>query len=63
MRIVVRHELCEGNAECMKAAPAVFRVNEDDQVEVLLAEPPETLRASVELAVRRCPRRALALEE
>jgi ferredoxin len=63
MRIVVDHELCEGNAECMKAAPEVFRVGDDDQVEVLIERPPEALRARVELAVRRCPRRALALEE
>jgi ferredoxin len=61
MRIIVNQELCEGNAECMKAAPAVFRVNQEDQVELLLAEPPEALRPAVELAVRRCPRRALAL--
>jgi ferredoxin len=63
MRIVVNHDLCEGNAQCEKAAPEVFRVGEDDQVTLLQERPPETLRQKVELAVRRCPRQALALED
>ena len=63
MRIVVNRDLCEGNAQCEKAAPEVFRVAEDDQVAVLQERPPETLRAKVELAVKRCPRQALALED
>lgn len=63
MRIVVNRELCEGNAQCQKAAPEVFRVGDDDQVVLLQEQPAETLRAKVDLAVRRCPRQALALEE
>lgn len=63
MRIVVNVDLCEGNAQCEKAAPEVFRVGEDDQVELLQEQPPEALRPQVELAVRRCPRQALAVKE
>jgi ferredoxin len=61
MRIVVDRDLCEGNAVCMKMAPEVFAVGDDDQVRVLIENPPEELRAKVEAAVRRCPRQALAL--
>jgi ferredoxin len=63
MRIVVDRDLCEGNAVCMKMAPEVFAVGEDDQVRVLVDQPGEALRAKVEAAVRRCPRQALTLVE
>jgi ferredoxin len=61
MRIQVDRDLCEGNAVCMKMAPEVFAVGDDDQVKVLIAQPGEELRAKVEAAVRRCPRQALTL--
>ena len=63
MRVVVNHDLCEGNAECMRAAPEVFVVGDDDQARLLRERPGEELRAKVELAVRRCPRQALSLVE
>ncbi len=61
MRIQVDRDLCEANAVCESIAPAVFRVNDEDVLEVLAPEPPEGLRAQVENAVLRCPRRALTL--
>jgi ferredoxin len=63
MRIVVNRDLCEGNAQCEKIAPEIFRVGDDDQVALLQDRPPETLRAKAEQAVRRCPRQALAVED
>ena len=63
MRIVVDLDLCEGNALCVKAAPEVFRVTEDDYVELLTEEPPGELVTQVKEAVRRCPRGALSLED
>ena len=62
MRILVDRDLCEGNAVCMKVCPEVFTVDDDDQVRLLVEQPPEDLRAKVETAVRRCPRQALKLE-
>lgn len=62
MRVVVDSKTCEGNAVCVKAAPEVFRLRDDDVAEVLVAEPGEELRAKVEAAVRGCPRRAIRLE-
>jgi len=63
MRIVIDEMLCEGNAECMKAAPEVFVVGDDDRARLLIERPPDELRARVEAAVRRCPRQAIALRD
>lgn len=63
MRVVIDTALCEGNAECMKAAPEVFVVGDDDQVRLLMDEIPESLRERVRTAVRRCPRAALSLRD
>ena len=63
MRVVVNPDLCEGNALCVKEAPEVFALGDDDQVILLIEKPDEALRAKVDRAVRRCPRNALALED
>jgi ferredoxin len=63
MRIAVDHQLCEGNGECMKLAPEVFVVGDDDRAHLLLERPGDALRAKVEAAVRRCPRQALSLRD
>jgi ferredoxin len=46
----------------MAAAPEVFEVRDDDFLYVLDENPPEELRAKVELAVQRCPKQAIKLE-
>lgn len=63
MRVVIDEMLCEGNAECMAAAPELFVVGDDDRARLLVERPPEALRARVETAVRRCPRQAIALRD
>jgi len=63
MRVVVNRDLCEGNALCVKEAPEVFALGDDDQVRVLMERPGEALRVRVDRAVRRCPRNALSLLE
>jgi ferredoxin len=63
MRVVVDWDSCESNAICMFEAPEVFEVRDDDNLYLLMEEIPETLRAKVEEAVRRCPKRALSLPE
>jgi ferredoxin len=63
MRVLVNRDLCEGNALCVKEAPEVFALGDDDQVILLIENPDEALRAKVDRAVRRCPRNALALED
>jgi ferredoxin len=61
MRVVVDYDLCESNALCMAAAPEVFEVRDDDFLYVLQENPPEELRAK--LAVQRCPKQAITLED
>ena len=68
MRIVVDRQLCQGHGVCALEAPEVFAVAESEdgsysEVDVLVAEPPEELRARVEAAVRYCPNRVLAIED
>ena len=63
MRVVVNHELCEGNGVCAQVAPEVFEVGDDDQARVLVEHPGEELRAKLVSAVRRCPRQALSLAD
>lgn len=64
MRVLVNHDACEGNALCVKAAPEVFRVDDNDYVEVLPGreEPPPELMEKVREAIRRCPKNALSLD-
>jgi ferredoxin len=63
MRVVVDFDLCESNALCMAAAPEVFEVRDDDFLYVLQENPPASLRAKIELAVRNCPKQAIKLED
>ena len=63
MRVVVDFDLCESNALCMAAAPEVFEVRDDDFLYILDEHPPESLRAKVEEAVRRCPKQAISIAE
>jgi ferredoxin len=63
MKVVVDFDLCEANAVCMKHAPEVFRVNDNDELDILQENPGEELRAKVEEAARLCPRQAIRLED
>lgn len=63
LRIVVDRDLCEANGECMRAAPEVFFVDDNDKLVVKMERPPAELVEKVRAAVRRCPRAALALRE
>jgi ferredoxin len=63
MRVVVSYDLCEANARCMDACPEVFRVDDNDELHVLIARPPESLRAKVEKAAAACPRAAIRITE
>jgi ferredoxin len=41
----------------------VFELQEDDTLLIKNESPPESLRAKVEEAVRRCPRQAISVRE
>lgn len=63
LKVVVDYDLCEANARCMEACPEVFRVDDDDNLHVLIEHPPEALRAKVKEAERVCPRQAITIVE
>ena len=63
LKIFVDRDLCEANGECMRAAPEVFFVDDNDKLIVKMDEPPADQIEKVKAAVRRCPRAALALRE
>ncbi len=63
MKVVVDWDRCEANAVCMRAAPEVFRVDDDDRLHLLVVDVPPELHPKVERAVRACPRGALSLSE
>ena len=63
MRVVVDFDLCESNAVCMGIAPDIFEVRDDDFLYVLNENPPDSDRAKVEEAVRRCPKQAISIAD
>jgi ferredoxin len=63
VRIVVDRDLCQGHAACEGEAPDVFSVSKEGELTIVQPEPPEELRAVVELAVKYCPTHALSIEE
>ena len=63
MKIEADVDLCQGHGVCQSEAPTVFRVTDDNVVEILDTNPPDDLRKNVEEAVKNCPTQALALTE
>jgi ferredoxin len=63
MKVVVDHNLCEGNGRCAEVAPQVFELRDDDRSYVLMQSPPQELRAKIQLATTLCPRQAIRLIE
>ena len=62
MKVIVDYDLCEANAICMQQAPEIFEVDDEDNLNVLQEEVPESLSEKLENAVRLCPRQALRIE-
>lgn len=62
MKVVVDYDLCEANALCMKAAPEIFRVEEDDTLTIKLDVVPDELKKKAQEAARLCPRQAITYE-
>lgn len=60
MRVVVDRDRCEGNAFCVKIAPQVFTLDDDDYAVVISDPVPVDQEALVEQAIADCPRAALS---
>jgi ferredoxin len=63
MRVVVDRDLCESNGVCEGLAPEVFRIDDEDELDILQEHPDESLRAKVQDAVRSCPKQALSIQD
>ncbi|AMO63675.1 ferredoxin [Mycolicibacterium phlei] len=63
MRVSVDRDRCEGNAICVKYAPAVFELDDDDYSVVKLDPVPQAEWENGRKAVAECPRAALTLDE
>lgn len=63
MRVTFDELACEANGVCAGLAPEVFQLDDNDQLHILLPEPPPELADRVRHAVRSCPKAALRLEE
>jgi ferredoxin len=61
MRVFVDRDRCETHAQCVLAAPEVFRLDENGELE-FAATPDDSLREVVEEAVEICPTQAIRLE-
>ena len=59
MRVVIDPDRCEGHGKCVKEAPEVFELGDDDLSTVKLADIPASLKAKVDQAIRLCPRQAI----
>jgi ferredoxin len=63
VKVVVDELRCDAHGQCVNACPEVFALDdEDDLVRVLVEQPDESLRASVERAVTLCPKAAITIE-
>ena len=63
MKVTVDHDLCEANGVCAGLVPEAFELDDDDNLHVLAGDVPAELLATVQLAVRSCPKAALRVTE
>lgn len=69
MKVKVDFDLCEANAVCMDVAPELFKVDDDDNIHLLVkgasdevsGDVPANLQDKLKEAVRLCPRQALSI--
>ena len=63
MRVLVDHDLCESNGVCEGIAPDIFRVDDDDGLQILEEDVGREDLDKVKDAVARCPKAALRVED
>jgi ferredoxin len=64
MKVMVDFDACAAHGDCVAAAPGIFDLGDDDDVvRVLIQEPPEELRSTVQAAADACPMLAIRIEE
>ena len=63
MRVIVNFDTCVSTGACMQACPKVFEVRDDGYLYILIEEPGEELRSSLDEAVRSCPTGSIRIED
>jgi ferredoxin len=63
MQVGVDRSLCEANEVCISHAPAVFELDEEEELRVLHSAVPEAEIERVSQAVGSCPKNALFITE
>ena len=58
--VIVDMDLCDGHGQCEFAAPAVFALDDEGELQYE-AHPPASERGRVEQAIRLCPVQAIKL--
>ena len=61
VRVSIDRGLCQGHAVCLSEAPEIFRIAEDGEGEVLLAQPDADLYPALSRAYEFCPNHAIVL--
>ena len=62
MKVVVDLSICNLHGLCVETAPEVFEIGDDGELHVLNETPPESVRATMNKAVRECPTGAISIE-
>lgn len=62
-KVVADFDLCESNAMCEALAPDVFRIDDDDFLQIDDPTVTDENRARVQQAVAACPKSALKIIE
>jgi len=63
MRVIVRHEKCQGHARCAAVAPDIFVLNDQGYIEAGHIEVTAADEALARRGARACPERALEVED
>ncbi|RZQ63241.1 ferredoxin [Amycolatopsis suaedae] len=63
MEISVDRSLCEANELCVAMAPAVFELDEDEELRIRQPHPPREELERVSNAIAACPKNALLLRQ
>lgn len=63
MKVKVDHDLCSGDGICEELCPAVFKMNDDDQADVIVDEVPADEEDAVREAAESCPEECIYIEE
>ena len=61
MKVVVDYDVCASTGSCMQICPEVFEVRSDGFLYILIEQPDESLRKSVEQAADMCPTAAISV--